>query len=246
MKSTASVLKGLFRIRVLSFGAFLSLQLFLSATFILSFTLLCAPPAEAHDYKPGVPVHGRVLDERGVPLAGVSVNLKGTNTGTATDQNGAFSLALPDAKGVLVFSFVGYIKQEVAVGGRTDFVITLKQDISTLSDVVVIGYGTQKKVNLTGAVDQISGKVLENKPLPNLTRGLEGVIPNLNIKMTDGKPIRSADYNVRGATSIGAGGSALVLIDGVPGDPNMVNPNDVASISVLKDAASAAIYGARG
>lgn len=122
----------------------------------------------------------------------------------------------------------------------------LKPAARNLEDLVVVGYGTQKKVNLTGAVDQIGSEVFENRPLTNVTRGLQGAIPNLNIRMTDGKPTRSAEYNVRGTTSIGAGGSALILIDGVPGDPNLVNPNDIASVTVLKDAAAAAIYGSRG
>ena len=111
---------------------------------------------------------------------------------------------------------------------------------------MVVGYGTTKKVNLTGSVDQISATVFENRPMPNLSRGIQGVIPNLNLKMYDGNPSRSPEYNVRGTTSIGAGGSALVLIDGVEGDPSKLNPNDIESVSVLKDAASAAIYGARG
>jgi hypothetical protein len=116
-------------------------------------------------------------------------------------------------------------------------------DTKTLNEVVVVGYGTQKKVNLTGAVDQVTSEVLDNRSLPNLTQGLQGVIPNLNLKMGDGKPTQSPSYNIRGTTSIGQGGNALVLIDGVEGDPSRLNPNDVATVSVLKDAASAAIYG---
>ncbi len=109
----------------------------------------------------------------------------------------------------------------------------------------MVGYGTQKKVNLTGAVAQISSEQLESRPAPNLTRMLQGALPNLNLKMVDGSPTRGATYNIRGITSIGAGGSALVLIDGVEGDPNLINPNDVESVSILKDASSAAIYGSR-
>jgi TonB-linked SusC/RagA family outer membrane protein len=191
-------------------------------------------------------INGRVLDDKGRALQGVSVNLKGTTKGTATDEKGTFTIETGNNAGTLVFSFIGYASQEIDLKNQSNIIVTLHEDISTLGDVVVVGYGTQKKVNLTGAVDQVGPEVLENRPLPNLTRGLQGVIPNLNIRMTDGKPTRSADYNVRGATSIGAGGSALILIDGVPGDPNTVNPNDVENISVLKDASSAAIYGARG
>lgn len=194
----------------------------------------------------GPEVKGKVTDEKGVPLSGVSVNVKGSSVGTSTGPDGSFTIQLPASEAVLVFSYIGYNTVERNVNGKSPVSIIMTQNDAALQNIVVIGYGTQKKVNLTGAVDQVSGEVLENRPLPNLTRGLQGVIPNLNINMTDGKPIRSATYNVRGATSIGAGGSALVLIDGVPGDPNLINPNDVESVSVLKDAASAAIYGARG
>ena len=108
----------------------------------------------------------------------------------------------------------------------------------------MVGYGSQKKVNLTGAVEQVTSDVFEGRPTANATQMLEGVVPNLNISLSDGKPGRTADFNVRGAGSIN-GGSALVLIDGVEGDPSMLNPNDIESISVLKDAAASAIYGAR-
>ncbi len=115
-----------------------------------------------------------------------------------------------------------------------------------LEEVVVVGYSTQKKANLTGAVDQVTSGALENRTMSNLTQGLKGVVPNLNIRLLDGKPNQAPSYNIRGLTSIGQGGSALILIDGVEGDPSMLNPNDIANISVLKDAASASIYGARG
>ena len=124
--------------------------------------------------------------------------------------------------------------------------VSLKEDVQGLEEVVVVGYSTQKKANLTGAVDQVTGAALEDRPMANLTQGLKGMVPNLNIDIKDGKPNQSPSYNIRGLTSIGVGGSALVLIDGVEGDPSMINPNDIASISILKDAASASIYGARG
>ena len=116
----------------------------------------------------------------------------------------------------------------------------------TLSELVVVGYGTQNKLNLTAAVDQVDGDVLKNRPMTNVSQGLQGVLPNLNIRLQDGKPNQAPSFNIRGTTSIGQGGSALVLIDGVEGDPSMLNPNDIASISLLKDAAAASIYGARG
>jgi len=147
---------------------------------------------------------------------------------------------------VLEFSFLGYVSQEITVGNKTRIDVTMAEDVQNLREVVVVGYGTQKKANLTGAVDQVTSEVFENRSLSNVTQALQGAIPNLNIKLDDGKPNRTASYNVRGTTSIGQGGSALILIDGVEGDPSFLNPNDIESVSVLKDAASAAIYGARG
>mgnify|MGYP005896301677 CR=1 FL=1 len=188
---------------------------------------------------------GQVLDAQNEPLIGVSVQEKGTTNGTVTDIDGKFSLEVaPDA--VLTISFIGYISKEITLKGEKELKVVLVEDTQTLDEVVVVGYGTQKKVNLTGAVEQVTSEVFDNRSVPNVTQALQGSIPNLNIQLTDGKPTRSASYNVRGTTSIGQGGSALVLIDGVEGDPSMLNPNDIASVSVLKDAASAAIYGARG
>lgn len=190
------------------------------------------------------PVHGRVVDNAGQPLLGVSIKLSGTTTGTNTDTKGNFSIMAASGDR-LIFSFIGYKPDTLAVGNQTNIQVVLKDNVSNLNDVVVVGYGTQKKANLTGAVAQVSGKVLENRPLPNLSQGLQGMIPNLNLVPGDGKPIQSPAYNIRGTTSIGQGGSALILIDGVEGDPAMLNPADVASVTVLKDASSAAVYGAR-
>lgn len=191
-------------------------------------------------------VRGLVTNDKGEALIGVNVRVKGSNTGRITGENGRYQLTVPGNEAILIFSFVGFAQQEVPAGDRGTIDVRLQSTARDLEGLVVVGYGTQKKINLTGAVDQVGSEVFENRPLTNVTRGLQGVIPNLNIRMTDGKPTRSAEYNVRGATSIGAGGNALILIDGVPGDPNLVNPNDIATVTVLKDAAAAAIYGARG
>jgi TonB-dependent SusC/RagA subfamily outer membrane receptor len=191
-------------------------------------------------------VTGTVSDEKGDPLPGVSIVVKGQQRGTNSDTKGQYRITVPDGSATLIFSFVGYLPQEVLVGNQSILSVTLKTDSKSLEEVIVVGYGTQKKVNLTGAVDQVTSEVLDNRSLPNLSQGLQGTIPNLNLVMGDGKPTQSPTYNIRGTTSIGQGGSALVLIDGVEGDPSRLNPNDVATVSVLKDAASAAIYGARG
>lgn len=191
-------------------------------------------------------ITGTVSDEQGRPLAGATVQVKGMNLGTITDVNGKYSLEVPGSNSILVFSFVGYVQREVQVLNQTVINATLREETMGLEEVVVVGYSTQKKLNLTAAVDQVTSEVLDNRSVPNLTQGLKGVLPNLNIQLLDGRPNQAPSYNVRGTTSIGQGGSALILIDGVEGDPSMLNPNDIASISVLKDAASASIYGARG
>ncbi|MBR6053754.1 MAG: TonB-dependent receptor plug domain-containing protein, partial [Bacteroidales bacterium] len=184
------------------------------------------------------------MDTRGEPLIGATIMIHGTSEGTSTDQDGNFSLEA--AEGDLIDALlIGYRTVSQKAAARLDFV--LEDDITQLEEVVVVGYGVQKKVNLTGSVESLGGEAMENLPMPSLSRGLQGMIPSLNIDMTDGKPIRSSEYNVRGTTSIGAGGgSTLIMIDGAPGDPDLLNPGDIESVTVLKDAASAAIYGARG
>ena len=195
---------------------------------------------------PLLQVSGSVRDESGNPLPGVNILVKGTTSGTTTDVNGEYSLEVESDDAILVFSFIGYTTQEIKINNQSNINVVLVEDVQALNEVIVVGYGTQKKENLTGAVGQVGSETFENRPLPNLTQGLQGVLPNVNIRMLDGKPNAAPTINIRGTTSIGSGGSALILIDGVEGDPSMLNPNDIASVSVLKDAASAAIYGARG
>jgi TonB-linked outer membrane protein, SusC/RagA family/TonB-dependent outer membrane receptor, SusC/RagA subfamily, signature region len=187
---------------------------------------------------------GKVTDVGNIPLIGVNVVEKGTTNGTVTDVDGNYSLSIPSGA-TIIFSYIGYDSKEIVWDGRPVLEVVLDEDQQLLDEVVVVGYGTSRKMNLTGAVEQITSEVFENRPITNMTQGLVGVIPNLNITLTDGKPTQSPTYNVRGTTSIGQGGSALVLVDGVEGDPRMLNPNDIESVSVLKDAASASIYGAR-
>lgn len=185
---------------------------------------------------------GRVTDEKGEPIIGATVMQKGTSKGTITDVNGHFTLNVPEGS-TLEISYIGY--QTNLVHAKVNKDIILSPDTKALDEVVVVGYGTQKKANLTGAVDQVTSKTFDGRGNANVTQMLQGAIPNLNLTLSDGAPTRSATYNVRGTTSIGSGGSALVLIDGVEGDPQYINPEDIESVSVLKDAASAAIYGSR-
>ncbi|WP_083704260.1 SusC/RagA family TonB-linked outer membrane protein [Pontibacter indicus] len=189
---------------------------------------------------------GLVVSQGKEPLPGVSIHLKGTQTATATDAEGRFSLAVPSAPGELVFSFIGTNTQTISFQGPGELNVTLTDKAQSLDEVIVVGYGTQKKENLTGAVDQVTAEVFTNRPITNLSQGLQGVLPNLNLTPADGKPTQSPSFNIRGATSIGQGGNALVLIDGVEGNPALLNPHDIETVSVLKDAASASIYGARG
>lgn len=191
-------------------------------------------------------VTGAVVDTDGAPLVGATVYISGTTNGTVTDANGRYRIQMADSQAKLSFSYIGFTTATIEVNGRTTVDVTLKADLSEIDEVVVIGYGTAKKRDLIGAVDQITSETIESRPNPSITRSLQGQIPNLNITMRDGKPTSGASYNVRGQTSIGAGGSALVLIDGVEGDPSTINPQDIESVSVLKDASSAAVYGARG
>ena len=192
----------------------------------------------------GTTVSGTVTDASQLPMVGVSVTVDGTDDGTITGINGEYTINVPK-NGSLTFSFIGYKSQTIAVGTRTSVNVQMAEDNTTLDEVVVVGYGTQKKANLTGAVEQVTSEVFEGRPVANTTQMLQGAVPNLNLQMTDGKPMRTATYNVRGTTSVGQGGSALVLIDGVEGDPSLLNPDDIESVSVLKDAASSSIYGSR-
>lgn len=185
---------------------------------------------------------GFVTDRDGESIIGASVVVKGTTNGTITGLDGEFNLSNVKKGDVITVSYVGYVTQEILWDGNP-LKIVLKEDTETLEEVVVVGYATVKKANLTGAVSAVDDKVLADRPIVNLGQGLQGTIPNLNVT-TSGKPGAGSSFNVRGETSIN-GGSPLVLVDGVEMDPNLINPQDVASVSVLKDAASASIYGAR-
>lgn len=217
--------------------------------------LLLALPGFAQEMQPAV--KGIVKNETAEPMAGVTVQIENKRSkfkrAVQTDGTGTFVVNNLEAEGsyTFTFSYVGYERRVLTgynykKGEMITLSIKLEPVSNVMNDVVIVGYGSQKKVNLTGAVDQVSGEELENRSVPNLNQGLQGLIPNLNSVMYDGKPIQAPAMNIRGNTSIGQGGNALVLIDGVEGDPSMINPNDVATVTVLKDAASAAIYGARG
>lgn len=190
-------------------------------------------------------ITGTIKDASGLPIPGAAILPVGENGGTATDVAGNFSLRM-NAPGDLTVSCLGYATQTVTVGpNQVSVTIVLDEDTTVLDETVVVGYGTQKKVNLTGAVTAVEGKELENRSAHNLSVMLQGAVPGLIVTTSSGVPgSTGGTLNVRGYTSIN-GADPLVLIDGTIGDLDRVNPNDVASISVIKDAAAAAVYGAR-
>jgi TonB-linked SusC/RagA family outer membrane protein len=191
-------------------------------------------------------VKGIVKDTSGETVIGANVAEKGTANGTTTDLNGNFQISVSSGA-TLVISYVGYIPQEIAVGSRTSFDITLQDDTRALDEVIVVGFGTQKKVNLTGSVGVATAKDIESRPVINATQALQGLVPGLQITTNTGELDKTMSINIRGTGTIGDGssGSPLVLIDGMEGDINTINPQDIESVSVLKDAASSSIYGSR-
>ncbi|MBO9620209.1 MAG: TonB-dependent receptor [Niabella sp.] len=217
--------------------------------------LIYANPVKANaaDNKTGVyeirfaEIRGNVTDDKGAPLAAASVQVKGTNIGTVTDAKGNFSLQSPKISGTLIVSYTGFRAQEVAFSDAAPVMIKLLPEENKVDEVVVVGFGVQKKVNLTGAVDMITSKQLESRPIANLGAGLQGLIPNLNITNSNGRATSNPAFNIRGFTSLN-GGDPLILVDNVPysmDEVARINPGDVETVSVLKDAAAAAIYGAR-
>ncbi|MBR3386992.1 MAG: TonB-dependent receptor [Bacteroidales bacterium] len=190
-------------------------------------------------------VSGTVLDTGRQPLIGAAVMLAGTTTGDVTAPDGTFSLRVPSEEVTLEVSCLGYVSQTVRVpAGQQTVNVILEEDNMLLQETVVVGYGVQKKVNLTGAVTAVDTKELEDRTTHNLTNMLQGAVPGLNISTSAGNPGSSGSLNIRGITSINAA-DPLVLVDGVEADMSRVNANDVESISVIKDASAAAIYGAR-
>lgn len=191
-------------------------------------------------------VKGNVRDVSGVPVIGASILEKGTSNGTITDFDGKFTLSV-SLDAVLVISYIGYEDQEVKVVSGKPVVVELKEDTEVLDEVVVVGFGTQKKVNLTGAVGMAEAKELESRPVTSATQALQGLVPGLMISTNTGEMDKDMNISIRGTGTVGEGssGAPLVLIDGMEGDINSVNPQDIESVSVLKDAAASSIYGSR-
>ena len=191
-------------------------------------------------------VKGAVTDESGLSVIGANVFIKGTTVGTITDMEGNFSLEVPSDNDILVISYIGYVEQQIPVKNRKNWSIVLKEDAQNLDEVVVVGYGTQRKGNIATAVTTIKSDVLQNRPVQTVGEALQGQIPGLSVT-AKGAPGESPKLQRRGSSVLKSDNSSepLVLVDGVPADFNFLNPEDIESINVLKDAASSAIYGSR-
>lgn len=189
-------------------------------------------------------VSGIVKNESNLPIFGATISVKGAKIGTASNEKGEFSLKVPGDKSILVFSYIGMIPQEIVVGTKTNFNVTLKEEVKNLGEVVVVGYGTQKRANLTGSVAVIETSDLASRPFASTSNALQGVAPGVTVTNSSGAPGSQGQIRIRGIGTLN-NSNPLVLIDGVEGDMNTIDPNLIASISVLKDAASSAIYGSR-
>ena len=190
-------------------------------------------------------ISGVVVDQTGLPVIGANVSVKGTTNGTITDMDGKFDLEVP-AGAQLVVSYIGYITQEFAVGNKTTFQIVLKEDTQNLEEVVVVGYGVQKKVNMTGSVAAINSESLANRPVTNASTALQGMLPGVTVVQNSGQPGKdNSSIRIRGVGTLNNANPVYVVDGLIVSAINDIDPNDIESLSVLKDAASAAIYGSR-
>lgn len=193
-------------------------------------------------------VRGTVKDEAGSVMPGVNVLLKNTTTGTATDANGSYSISVPDGNTVLIFSFIGYLTSEVVVGERTTIDVSLAPNIQELSEVVVVGYGTQQKKDITGSLVSVSSEAIREVPVANIQQALQGRAAGVEVQRIGTAPGATARIRIRGERSVLGSNDPLIVLDGIPYDGNLndINPDEIATINVLKDASATAIYGSRG
>lgn len=204
---------------------------------------------EIAEQSKGISIKGTVLDESGLPVIGANIMVKGTNTGTITDLNGYFSLSVPYADAVLTVSFIGYTSQDVPLKGRKEVKVVLVEDSKTLQEVVVVGFGSQKKATLTGAVASVNVKELSQSPSANITNALAGRMPGLTVtQFGGGEPGKDvASFAVRGLSSYNGGAqSPIIIVDGVERSLSSLDPNEIETFSILKDASATAVYGIRG
>src|SRR5690606_5438306 len=191
-------------------------------------------------------IKGKVQDDQGMSLPGVSIQVKGTAVATTTDTEGNFQLSSPDSEPVLVFKFLGFQTKELQADSRSAMLVTLSESNESLDEVVVVGYGVQKKVNLTGSVSVLDGEDLQKRQVSSASLALQGAAPGVTVRQQSGVPGGDGGaINIRGIGSINAGQNPLILVDNVEMSLDAVDPNNIESISVLKDAAASAIYGSR-
>ncbi len=229
-----------------------ALFLFLSLM-IFQYSSASAPAAvkDANESKSieqsNITVKGTIKDETGEPLSGVSIVVKGTTTGTISDLDGAYTITAPNSNSTLVFSFIGFHTQQIVVGGKTSIDVVLVEDAKALEEVVVVGYGTMRKSDVTGSISTAKGSDIVKNQSFNALEGLKGKAAGVNIFSNTGQPGGEVRVIIRGISTINASASPLYVVDGVVmSNFQYLNPNDIESIEVLKDASSAAIYGARG
>ena len=210
---------------------------------------------EAGDGVPLFTISGRVIDETGVALPGVNVIEKGTNNGTSADAEGSYIINVADEQSVLVFSFIGYVTQEVSLNGRSTIEVTMIPDVKSLGEVVVVGYGTLRSEDVTGSVATIDQKAIKDMPVSTIDQKMMGQVAGVQIRQLSGAPGAGSSVKIRGSGSLGAGNEPLYVVDGMPYAAGLnrnvnplllINPDDIESITVLKDASSTAIYGSRG
>lgn len=202
----------------------------------------------------GRTVTGNVSEASGSALPGVNVLLKGTAMGTTTDADGRYSIVVPD-NGILVFSFIGYETVELPLRGQTVLDVSLAPAVQTLGEIVVVGYGTQRSEDVTGAVSTVNPEVITDLPVPSIDQKMMGQVAGVHIRQLSGAPGTGSSVKIRGSGSLGAGNEPLYVVDGMPYSAGLnravnplllINPNDIESVTVLKDASSTAIYGSRG
>ena len=194
-------------------------------------------------------IKGSVYDERNNPLSGATVTVKGTSIGTAADSIGSFTLTIPASAKSLLISSVGYTDKEVSIGNKSSISVTLSSPSQTLNDVVIVGYGTAKKKDLTGSVSTVASKDLNPGPITNPLQQLAGKAAGVNISQVGSEPGTSPSVRIRGITSLQGGNDPLVVVDGVQGNLDLLNqvpPSEIATVDILKDASATAIYGSRG
>ncbi|MEP6610740.1 MAG: TonB-dependent receptor plug domain-containing protein, partial [Mucilaginibacter sp.] len=211
---------------------------------LLLFALLSSFIAVAQSKK----ITGTVIDENNQPLPGASIKAKGGPATAVADLAGNFTITIPASEKALIVTFIGYNDQEVQISGQSHLSIRLTQSSKNLNDVVVIGYGTQRREAVTGSVASISGDRIRDIPAPNISQAIQGRLPGVEVSQTSTKPGATMQILIRGQRSLTASNDPLIVLDGIPftGSIGDINPNDVKSVDVLKDASATAIYGSRG